>query len=700
MVEIKHIPFTCTFNCGCRCELLAHVKDGEVIRIETPASRVDSIKTPRLVPCVKGRSRRRSIHAPERVWAPLRRVGPQGSGQFEEITWDEALDEVAGHLQRVRTEHGSEAVFQAFGDGSVLGRGFSGDNASIRFFSYWAPVTVGKGGMSFHCVTVASNWMLGEPVQSSDRATLLDSRLIILWGNNPAETRLVPNTVHFIAEARDRGARVVLIDPRYTDSGTLADQWIPIKPGTDAALVAAMAYVMDVEGLVDSEFIQTHTVGYLEYRKYLMGEEDGTPKTPEWAEKITGVEESVIRVLARDYATVKPAALLAGWGHQRTVYGEQIARALMTLACMSGNVGIPGGGYAGRGDRMNIVPVDSLPRGPHMPVGRVSSASWASSILAGELDPPIKMAYIVAANLVNRTPDTLRNIEALRQLDFIVVQDPYLTPTARIADIVLPICTDFERSDLVISWGHDSHLFYSQQSIERLGETRTDYWVFSELAERLGFLEEYTQGRSQEEWIAHFLDSSELDVDSLKRDGILRLDGELRVALAEFRADPEANPLKTSSGLIEIVCPAAVEAGLPSIPSYIEAGGGSEEYPLQLLTPHSRIRSHSCEHTNPWLQRLEPHSVWISSKDAAVRGVKDGEVVEVSSRAGTTRIPAMVTERIMPGVVCVYQGTWYQPSADGVDDGGCANVLTTHITSATGGYATHSDWVEVRRLAE
>jgi anaerobic dimethyl sulfoxide reductase subunit A len=310
------------------------------------------------------------------------------------------------------------------------------------------------------------------------------------------------------------------------------------------------------------------------------------------------------------------------------------------------------------------------------------------------------MAYIVAANLVNRTPDTLRNIQALKQLDFIVVQDPYLTPTARIADIVLPICTDFERSDLVISWGHDSHLFYSQQSIKKIGESRTDYWVFSELAERLGFHEEYTQGRREEEWISHLLGSSELDVEVLKRDGVLRLDGEPRVALAEFRVDPEANPLKTSSGLIEIVCPAAVEAGLPSIPSYIEAGNGSEEYPLQLLTPHSRIRSHSCLHTNPWLQRLEPHSVWINSKDATVRGIQDGKIVEVSSKSGTIRIPAMVTERIMPGVVCVYQGTWYRPSSDGVDDGGCANVLTSQITSATGGYATHSDWVEVGRVSK
>jgi anaerobic dimethyl sulfoxide reductase subunit A len=372
----------------------------------------------------------------------------------------------------------------------------------------------------------------------------------------------------------------------------------------------------------------------------------------------------------------------------------------MTLACMSGNVGIQGGGFAGRGNRINIVPIDSLPRGPHKPVGRVSSAAWASNILEDDLDPPIKMAYIVAANLINRTPDTLRNIQALKQLDFIVVQDPYLTPTARFADIVLPICTDLERTDLVVSWGHDSHLFYSQQSVDKLGESRTDYWVFSNLAKRLGIHEAYTQGRSEEEWISHLLGSSELDVGVLKREGIIRLDGEPRVALAEFRADPKANPLNTSSGLIEIVCPEAVKAGLPSVPSYIGTCEDSEQYPLQLLTPHSRIRSHSCLHTNPWLQRLEPHSVWINSKDAKVRGVQDGEVVEVTSKSGTIRIPAMVTERIMPGVVCVYQGTWYQPSSDDVDEGGCTNVLTTHRTTKTGGYATHSDRVEVVRASK
>ncbi len=700
MQEIKKIPFTCTFNCGSRCELVAHIKENQLVRIDTNRNKSDSTLKPRLIPCVKGRSLRRSLTDPKRIKTPLKRTGPRGSRNFTEITWKEALDKVAKELQRIKTEYGSEAIFHAYGDGSIGGRGISGESASNRFFSYWAPVTDIWGGMSNHSIRQASNWMLGEVIQSSDRATLLDSKLIILWANNPAETRMGPNTNYFIAEARDRGAKVILIDPRYTDSGIFADQWIPIKPGTDPALAASIAYIMEKEGLVDYEFIKTHTTGYKEYKEYLLGENDNIPKTPSWASQITGVEEDTILDLAHDYTLIKPATLLAGWGHQRTIYGEQNSRSLITLACMSGNVGIRGGGFAGIGIRWNIVPIESLPRGPHKPVFRLNSSTWGSEILDKNLDPPIKMAYIVANNLVNKTPNTIRNIQALNNLDFIVVQDPFLTPTAKLADIVLPICTDLERTDIVTSWGYDSHLFYSQQSVSRLGESKTDYWVFSELAKRVGLYKAYTEGRTEEDWIKYLLTTCNLDTKVLKREGTLRLDVEPRVALFEFRTDPKAHPLKTSSGLIEIACPEAEKAGLPSIPSYIEDSNGSEEYPLQLLTPHSRIRSHSCLHSNPWLQRLEPHSVWINSKDALNRGIKNGEHVEVVSKAGRVRIPALVTERIMPGVVCVYQGTWYRPASDGVDEGGCANTLTSQITSATGGYATHSNWVEVRRIVE
>jgi anaerobic dimethyl sulfoxide reductase subunit A len=367
---------------------------------------------------------------------------------------------------------------------------------------------------------------------------------------------------------------------------------------------------------------------------------------------------------------------------------------------MSGNIGICGGGFADIGARLNQIPIGSLPQGPFETNGRVNSVTWASTVLEGDLDPPIKMAYIVAANIINRTPDTKRNIQALEQMDFIVCQDPYLTPTARYADIVLPICTDLERNDLVVTYRQGTHLFYSQKSIEKLGESKTDYWVFSQLSKRLGIYDEYTHGKNEEEWIKYFLESSQLDTKNLKQTGIYREDVKPHVALSKFRADPEKYPLNTQTGFIEIRYPEAEKSGLPSIPSYIGLKKASSEYPLQLITPHCRIRSHSDLHTNPWLQRLDPHSVWINSRDAKDRQITDGEVVEVKSSAGRTRIPAMVTERIMPGVVSIYQGTWYQPAEDGVDEGGCANILTTHRTTKTGGFATHTDWINIEKVSK
>jgi anaerobic dimethyl sulfoxide reductase subunit A len=641
----------------------------------------------------------------ERVLYPLRRSGPKESGQFQRVPWEQALDEVAERLRDVEGRYGAQAVLHATGAGAISGRGFNGLMASLRFFSHWGSTTGMKGGMSTHCIGMAADWMLGGFVPGSDRATLRDSRLIILWGMNPAETHMGPNTLHFIAQARDLGARVILIDPRYTDSAILADQWIPIWPGTDAALAAALAYVLESEGLADSVFMDSHTVGYEGYRRYVLGEEDGQPKTPQWAATKTGVAADTIHQLARDYGSIKPAALLPGWAPQRTLYGEQIARAVITLACLSGNVGLRGGSLASVGTRSNIIPVGALPFGPHEPTRRVYTGSWAQDILEDRLNPPIEMVYIVGSNLINRSPDTNTNARALTQADFVVVHEPFFTPTARYADILLPICTDLERSDLVTSWGHDQHLFYSQQALAPLGEARTDHWIMAQLAERLGFGEAFTEGKSEAEWLESFLYPEHLDVESLERDGIMRQDGELRVALADFRADPDAHPLPTPSGKIEISYPGAEEFGLPAIPSYVEikdrapdsVGGNGG---LQLVTPHYKFRSHSCLHAVPWLQRLEQHAVWINPRDAQAREIADGDLVEVYTERGTARLPAKVTERIMPGVTCIYQGTWYQPGPDGVDEGGCANVLTGHRETPTGGYATHSTLVEVRRCAK
>lgn len=599
-------------------------------------------------------------------------------------------------LRHIHAGEGPQAVLHASGAGAISGRGFSGAAASARFFSHWGAVTETTGNMSNHCASIAAEWMLGERVPGSDRATLLDARLILLWGMNPAETHMGPNTTHFLAQARDRGATLVLIDPRYTDTGILADRWVPIRPGTDAALAAAMAYVMETEELADRAFMASHTVGYASYRAYLLGKTDACPKTPQWAAVRTGVPAETIVQLARDYATIKPAALLPGWGPQRTRYGEQFARAAILLACLSGNVGIRGGGMGSLGTRTGGISAGRLPYGPHGPARRISAVTWAKEMLDGRLDPPLRMAYIVASNLINRSPDTRANARALEQLAYVVVHDPFLTPTARYADLVLPVCVEMERPDLVGSWGHDSHLFYSQEVVDPAGEAHTDYWIFARLAERLGFGPAYTDGKDERAWIETFLAAPHLDRLSLQEEGAMRMDGEPRVALADFRVDPLAHPLRTPSGKIEITNDHAEAYGLPSIPIYIDDARAPAHYPLQLITPHSKLRSNSCLHANPWLQRLEPHVAWVHPSDAAVRGIAGGDMVQVFNERGMIQLPAKVTERIMPGVACVYQGTWYRPGPEGIDEGGCANVLTSHSTSPTGGPATHSAWVEVQ----
>ena len=693
---MERIPFTCTYDCGGRCELVACVQDGRLARIDTPPGHSDTAERPRLVPCVRGRARKRSQSVRERMLTPLRRVGARGSDQFEEITWDDALDEAAERLTDIRDRYGAEAVLQITGYGSLGGRGFSGASASGRFFSYWGGITDTQGNPSSWCAGIADNWMLGGGGGSINSSELLESRLIILWGMNPAENRHGVNLAHYVNQARDRGARVILIDPRYTDSGILTDQWIPIKPGSDCAFAAAIAQVWESEGALDAEFMTTHTVGYDAYRRYLLGADDGAPKTPEWAAEITGVSADIIRQLAREYASAKPAALLAGLGPQRSRYGEQLERALITLTCMSGNIGVRGGGitHGGRHPGTHIM-VGHLPRGQYKPARSLKAENWAQDILNGGLQPPVKMAYIVAANAINRSSNTLANVRALEQLEFVAVNDEFFTPTARHADIVFPICTDLEREDLISGIGN---VHYNRQAVAPAAESQTDYWVFARLAERLGFGESYTGGKTQTEWMEHFLEGDNLDGDVLQRDGIMRSQGTPSTILGKFREDPAANPLRTPSGLIQIACPQAEKYGLPAIPSYMgSAWETNGDYPLRLVTPHSKIRANSSGYANPWLQRLEPHRVWINSQDAAERGINHGEMVEVFNQYGAMAIPAKVTERIMPGNVCVYQGAWYRPGKDGVDEGGCANVLTGHHVSPTGGMAIHSEWVEIRR---
>ena len=336
------VTTTCASHCGGSCILKLHLKDGVITRIET-----DDGEEPQLRACLRGRAYRQRVYAPDRLLYPMKRIGERGEGKFERISWDEALDTIASEIIRVRDTYGPASILYLHMGGDLGNLHTAGQMAKVLslaggFTEAWG-MTSFQGGMYAQQVTYGTHYTCNT------RDDLVNSRLIIMWGWNPASTITGVNTNWYLAQAKEAGAKIVAVDPRYTDSAaTFAHQWIPIRPGTDGAMLLAMAYVMIKENLQDQQFLDTYTLGFDKFKDYVTGIEDGVAKTPAWAEAITGVPATTIENLAREYATIKPAALMAGIAPGRTAYGEQYHRIAITIAAMTGNIGIHGGDAAGR----------------------------------------------------------------------------------------------------------------------------------------------------------------------------------------------------------------------------------------------------------------------------------------------------------------------------------------------------------------
>src|SRR5512142_3264639 len=384
-------------NCGGRCLLVAHVADGRIVRLDTDDRPGDTPADPQLRACTRGRAYLKRQYHPDRLTHPLKRVGPRGAGRWERISWDEALDRFAGELQRVKATYGNGALFVPYGTGSYSQT--NGPQPARRLMNLSGGCLGIWNSYSWGATNVATPTVYGTLETGSQRQDWLNAKYILMWGWNPAEMRDGTNSDWFIKLARERGARTVCIDPRMSLSAvSLADEWIPIRPGTDTAMMTAMAYVMITEGLHDAAFVRTHCVGFdatqmppgcegdESYRDYVLGTRDGVPKTPRWAEAITAVPAETIARLAREYATTKPAVLYQGYGMQRRAYGEQVVRAGCVLAAITGNVGIPGGWASGLGLQApdggpfwNVFPIGQNPIKASIPV-----FLWTEACLRGK----------------------------------------------------------------------------------------------------------------------------------------------------------------------------------------------------------------------------------------------------------------------------------------------------------------------------
>jgi anaerobic dimethyl sulfoxide reductase subunit A len=746
-------------NCGGRCVLVAHVRDGRIVRLETD-DRPDHLSAPQLRACARGRAYLRRQYHPDRLLAPLKRIGPRGEGRFERIGWDEALETVAREFQRVKAQYGSSALFVPYGTGSY--NQLNGSHVARRLMNQFGGCLGIYNSYSWGAINLATPTVYGTLVTGNQRQDWLNSRYILMWGWNPAEMRDGTNSDYFIKLARERGARVVCIDPRHSlSAAALADEWIAIRPGTDAAMMTAMAYVMLTERLYDAGFVRTHCIGFdasqmppgadeaESYSEYVLGTRDGVAKTPRWAEAITAVPADTIARLAREYATTKPAVLYQGYGMQRRAYGEQVVRAGCVLAAITGNVGVSGGWASGLalqapdgGPLWTVFPAGENPVKAQIPV-----FLWTEAVLRGKtmtaadgvrgverLDNDIKLIYAVATNcLINQHADTNRTAEILRdesKVECLVVQDNFLTPTARFADIVLPACTQFETWGVEDGWKYGDEVIVQPKLVEPPGECKSDYRICAELAERLGAQEAFTEGRDERGWVEVCLDEFRTrrfpELPSL--DELLETNAgvwsrpvhEPAVAFADFRRHPARFPLPTPSGKVEIFSKQLFDLGqpdeIPAVPKYIQewespfAKRGTDPlsrgretgpvplFPLQAIGHHTLHRVHSTHDNNDWLEEAFPQRVFINPIDAAPRGIRDGDAVKVFNARGALVLPCRLTPRIMPGVVDIPQGAWWAPAADGVDRGGNVNVLTssrwTPFAFAT---AQHTIMVELER---
>ena len=539
----------------------------------------------------------------------------------------------------------------------------------------------------------------------------------------------------------------------------LGDEWVPIRPGSDGALIAAIAYVLMNEGLVDQQFVDTHCLGFDEehmpegvpagnsYRAYIMGEgPDKTVKTPQWAETITGYPAEKIIRLAREIGSTKPCCVIQGWGPQRHANGDTMSRSIAMLAILTGNVGIAGGG-SGSAESVSQIGFPRMPEGTNPVKTRISFYTWVNAIddytqvtakkmglrNKEKLDHGIKFLWNSSGNaLINQHSDingTRKILEDESKCECIVVVENRMTASAKFADILLPSVTPLEQDD-IIQQGYQvdqSSLLIARKAIEPLFETRSQYDICAALSEKIGKLlgqpdlaAKYTEGRSQLDWVKHLYAQARAkkpelpeSFDEASKIGLFKwFPMPQKVAFKAFRDDPAANPLKTPSGKIEIFSKRLWDLNqtweLPegdaiyAIPVHEKTWEGPCDYegmkkhPFQLIGHHYKGRAHSSYANIPWLEQVAPQQLWMNEADAAQRGIRHDDVVKVFNDRGAVVVRVKVTPRIMPGVLSLPQGAWYTPDKNGVDQGGCINTLTkTHMTPLAKGNPQHTNLVEV-----
>ena len=710
-----------------------HVKDGRIVRLS-------SLDYPNNIASPMALHWHHRNYAPDRILHPMVRVDwkPGGGGnrntrgvpRYRRVSWDEALDLVAQELKRVKTQYGNEAIFGGMiGGWSTTGLLNTKTGQLSRFLSLYGGYTNRIGNKSYPAWQWAAPYSWGVIFPDDSWAdTVANTNLLVVWGSDPMNIQKVVGPLQgrmweWIAAFKQRGGKLITIDPVYTQTAEVSDEWIPVRPGTDSALAAAIAYVMIGENLYNKAFMDTYTYGFEPFRQYVMGETDKQPKTPEWAARLTDIPADRIRALAHEYAQTPRVKITTGFGIQRQDHGEQQVRMLITLAALKGEFGLPGGGltasipgFGSAGDaRVTGQGPTGFPGAPNPVTQIVLDQQFADAVLNAPVTlhhngktyqypqpgkSEIKLIYWVGGSTLNQHDEVNKNLQVFRKMETIIIQDSWWTSTARHADIVLPINTLLERDDISQTW---RYVVYQHKAVEPLGESRSDFDVFKVLAARLGFKDKFTMGlETDDQWLRKIYASAKIPMsyERFKQVGYyeLAIDETPYVAFADFRKDPAGHPLNTPSGKIEIYSETIAKYGYadcPPTPQWMEpfewlGSPKAATYPLHLITKHPIWRRHSSYdnvlelHDMSKVNGYEP--VFLNPADATARGIKTGDVVRVFNDRGQVLAAAVVTGRVRARVVVLHQGSWYRSAEPGkigaLDRGGCANVLTSQRGSS------------------
>ena len=679
----------CPHDCPDTCATLTEVRDGRAVRFTAdPAHPITGGWL-----CAKVRPYLDRVYHPDRLLYPQRRVGAKGSGCWERIGWDEALDEITTRWQAIIVEHGAAAI---------LPYSYSGTLGLVQLAlcntRLWN--RMGASGLKRSICDAAADVAVTATIgakHAPDPYDLLQSKLILIWGHNPASTN--PHVMPIIRRAQRGGTRIVVIDPRRTLTARSADQHIQPKPATDGALALGLINVLFAEGLADEAWLERHSIGWRELR------ERAATYPPERVAAITGVPTAEIVALARLYGTTKPAMLKFSDGVQRHANGGQTIRALLCLPAVTGQYGSLGAGvfYSQSGwiqwDAEAVGHASACPPTPR----EVNMNRLGAALLGETTEPPIQSLYVFCANPAAASPNTGLIAEGLQREDlFTVVHELFETDTARYADILLPATSQLEQTDLHKPYGH-RHLQYNAQAIPPLGEAKSNWDVMRLLAGRLGYDEPWLC-QSAEEAIAEVLDATRahnplltgITLDRLQREGTVPY------SFAPLDGVPFADGhFPTPSGKVELLCGAMREHGVDPLPAYVAPAELTdhrlEDGWLTLLSGAAHHFVTTSLANVPTLRAKEGEpAIELNPADAVARGIIDGALVDVSNARGACRLIAKVTDAVPPGVAVAPKGHWATHSVDGRN----INWLTSDALADLGGQSTfHTNAVQVRSVA-